>query len=117
MELYTVIGKRLREIRGNRSQKKFVDELDLIKGMSRSQYSMVEIGQRPASLNLLDMVSEQENVSYDYLVGRINSRVDISQREYHELLEIWSLANNSQKEKILKYADKLVRKGETYVNR
>lgn len=69
MDLYKDIGNRLRKIRGKRTQQKFIEKLDLIGGISRSTYSMVEIGKRPASLRLLDMVSEQEHVSYDYLFG------------------------------------------------
>lgn len=112
MDLYKDIGNRLRKIRGKRTQQKFIEKLDLIGGISRSYYSMVEIGKRPASLRLLDMVSEQEHVSYDYLVGVVDSRVNIHEPQYHQLLEKWSIATDKQKELILEYANRIVNKGE-----
>lgn len=58
------------------------------------------------------MVSEQEHVSYDYLVGVVDSRVNIHEPQYHQLLEKWSIATDKQKELILQYANRIVIKGE-----
>ncbi len=117
MDLYKDIGNRLRKIRGKRTQKKFVKELDLMCGMSRSYYSMIEIGKRPASLKLLDMIAEQEHVSYDYIFGVVDSRINIHDEKYHQILEIWSVASDKEKEQILKYAKKTVIKERKNVNR
>ena len=117
MDLYKDIGNRLRKIRGKRTQQRFIEKLDLIGGISRSAYSMVEIGERPASLRLLDMVSEMEHVSYDYLFGVVDSRVNIHEPQYHQLLEKWSIATDEQKELILKYANRIVIKEEKNANR
>lgn len=117
MDLYKDIGNRLRKIRGKRTQQRFIEKLDLIGGISRSYYSMVEIGKRPASLRLLDMVSEQEHVSYDYIFGVVDSKVNIHEPQYHQLLEKWSMATDKQKELILQYVNKVVIKEERNVNR
>lgn len=84
------VGNRLRKIRGKRTQSKFVEKLDLLSGKSRSYYSMVEIGKHPANLKLIDMISEKEHVSYDYIFGVVDCRVDIYDPRYHQLLENWS---------------------------
>lgn len=110
MELNTMVGERLRKIRGKRTQKKFVDEMDLIKGLSRSSYSMIEIGKRQAQLNLLDMVCCHEKVSCDYIMGIVDTRVTIDDK-YVELLDTWYRANEKQKQKILKNAKKIVNGG------
>ena len=117
MDLYKDIGNRLRKIRGKRTQQKFIEKLDMIGRISRSTHSMVEIGERPASLRLLDMVSEQEHVSYDYLFGLVDSRVNIHDPQYHQLLEKWSEATDKQRELILQYANRIVIKEEKNVNR
>lgn len=112
MELDKEIGSRLRIIRKEKkqTQEKFVKELDMLDKMSRSYYSMVEIGKRSASLPLLEMVSYTESVSYDYICGIVDSRVDISVPEYHQLLEQWSKATEAQRKKILQYAVELIKK-------
>ncbi len=115
MGLYEDIGNRLRKVRGKRTQEQFVKELDLLKGMKRSSYSMVEIGKRPASLLLLDMISAQENVSLDYLFKRVDSRVDIYEGKYHQLLSVWCVATDKEKELILQHANKIIR-GKKNVN-
>lgn len=69
MSLNKDIGNRLRKIRGKITQQKSVEKLDLLGEMSRSYYIMVEIGRRPASLHLLDMISGQKSVSYDYILA------------------------------------------------
>lgn len=112
MGLNNDIGNRLREIRGKRTQAKFVEQLDLLKSMSRSYYSMIELGERPASLRLLDMVSDKEAVSYDYIFGIVDSRVDIHDPRYHQLLELWSGFSEKEKESLLKHANRLKTKGE-----
>lgn len=94
MSLNKDIGNRFRKIRGKITQQKSVEKLDLLGEMSRSYYSMVEIGMRPASLHLLDMISGQKNVSYDYIFGIVNSRVNIYDPKYHQLLEQWSKASD-----------------------
>ena len=111
MGLNNDIGNRLREIRGKRTQEKFIEELDMLSGFSRSYYSMVEIGERSASLKLLDTISDKEHVSYDYMVGIVDSRVDIYDPRYHQLLEQWSNASDKQKNLILRYTNQVVKKG------
>lgn len=110
MSLNEEIGNRLRKIRGERTQEKFVETLDMLSGKSRSYYSMVEIGKRSANLKLLDMISDKENVSYDYLFGLVDSRIDIHDPWYHQLLESWSVATSKQKKMILDYANQIVKK-------
>lgn len=110
MTLNGDIGNRLRKIRGERTQAKFVEKLDMLSGKSRSYYSMVEIGKRPASLKLLDMISDRERVSYDYIFGVVDSRIDICDVRYHQLLEKWSVATDKQKDLMLKYANTIVKK-------
>lgn len=109
--LYKDIGDRLRKIRGKQTQERFVSKLDLVGGLTRSNYSMVEIGKRPASLKLLDMISEQEDVSYDYIFGTVDQRVSIHDVRYHQLLECWSLVSDKDKDMILQYAKRIVKKG------
>lgn len=111
MDLNQNIGNRLRLIRKekNKTQDKFVKDLDMMNKMSRSYYSMVELGKRPASLSLLDMISFKESVSYDYMCGIVDSRVDIYDPQYHQLLEQWSNASDAQKKKILRYAVQAVK--------
>lgn len=110
MDLNRKIGNRLRIIRKEkkRTQDKFVKDLDMLSKMSRSYYSMVEVGKRPASLSLLDMVSYKESVSYDYICGIVDSRVDVNESKYHQLLGQWSKATEAQK-KILQYAVQLIK--------
>ena len=95
----------------------YYKQMDLIGGISRSTYSMVEIGERPASLRLLDIVSELEHVSYDYLFGVVDSRVNIHEPQYHQLIEKWSVATDRQKELILQCASRIVIKEEKNANR
>lgn len=114
MGLNEDIGNRLRVIRKGKkqTQEKFIKDLDMLSNMSRSYYSMIEIGKREASLPLLDMISDREAISYDYLCGIVDSRVDIKDPKYHQLLEQWSIATEGQKEKILKYAVRVVKNQE-----
>ncbi len=116
MGLYEDIGSRLRTIRGKRTQEQFVEELDLLKGMKRSSYSMIEIGKRPANLFLLDMVSAQEDVSLDYIFGKVDCRVNLYEERYHQLLSAWSDATNKEKDLILQYANQVIRRRKKDVN-
>ncbi len=109
--LYKDIGDRLKIIRGDQTQERFVKNLDLIGGFTRSNYSMIEIGKRPASLKLLDMITEQEDVSYDYIFNLVDYRVSIHDVRYHQLLECWSLVSDKDKDLILQYAKRIVKKG------
>lgn len=105
------IGNRLRKIRGKRTQVKFVEQLDMFTSNSRSYYSMVEIGKRAPNLKLLDMISDKENVSYDYIFGVVDNRADIHDPRYHQLLEAWCNVDDNRKDQILAHANKIM-KGE-----
>jgi len=103
------IGNRLRKIRGKRTQAKFVEQLDMFTSNSRSYYSMVEIGRRVPNLKLLDMISDKENVSYDYIFGVVDNRADIRDPRYHQLLEIWCNVDDYRKDQILAHANKIMK--------
>lgn len=111
MALNEEIGNRLRKIRGKLTQQKFVEKLDMLNVKSRSYYSMVELGKRPANLRLLDMISDKESVSYDYIFGVVDHRVDIHDPRYHQFLENWSKATNKQRDLILKNTNQIMKAG------
>lgn len=104
------IGARLRKIRGERTQEKFVSELDMTSGMTRSHYSMIEIGKRSPSLNFLEVVSINESVSQDYLFGISDYPIDSYDSKFQQLMEIWYYLDEKEKKQMLNYANKIGRK-------
>lgn len=104
------IGARLRIIRGERTQEEFVSELDMLSGMTRSHYSMIEIGKRAPSLKLLDMISNTEFISYDYLFGISDYPIDSYDSKFQQLIEIWYYIDEKEKKQLLNYANKIGRK-------
>lgn len=107
--LNLTIGNQLRKLRGSRTQKKYVDSLDLLSSMSRSYYSMIEVGERPASLELLDMVASEESVSYDFLFGIHDNKFNPTDYKYQELINLWTSIDERKKNIVLNYIKKIAK--------
>lgn len=67
-----MLGNRLVQLRGNRTQKQIADQL----GISRARYSHYENNYVQPSYELLQQMSELYGVSIDYLLGRDHSKLN-----------------------------------------
>lgn len=64
------LTQRLRQLRGNRSQREVAQAL----GVTRSAYSMYEIGARTPDEALIVRIADYFQVTTDYLLGRTDER-------------------------------------------
>ncbi|WAA12036.1 helix-turn-helix domain-containing protein [Fervidibacillus halotolerans] len=65
-----MLGERLIELRGNRTQKDVAQQL----GISRARYSHYENNYAQPDYDLLIKIADFYNVSTDYLLGRTNEK-------------------------------------------
>jgi len=82
-----LLGKRLIELRGNRTQKLVAEQL----GISRSRYSHYENNYAEPDTTLLQKMSEFYNVSIDYLLGRTDEKFNLNEQKFMKDLSTISI--------------------------
>lgn len=105
-----ILGKRLKELRGDRSQKEIADFL----GITETGYGHYERGSRSPDPKAIGQLADFFNVSTDYLLGRDNSK-DTPEKAFEsalsdnpELLEFWKeLSQRDDLQLMFKQARKL----------
>lgn len=73
-----MLGKRLVELRGNRTQKQVAEEL----GISRARYSHYENSHVQPDNELLQRMSDLYGVTVDYLLGRSHNKLSLQELEF-----------------------------------
>ena len=66
-EVFPVIGQRLKDLRGKRTQ---LEVAEAIEGLTREKLSHYEVGRSEPDLNTLNKLADFYRVTTDYLLGR-----------------------------------------------
>lgn len=85
-----LLGKRLKSLRGNKTQQEIADELDV----SRASYSHYENDHVEPDNNVLQKMANLFNVSTDYLLGRTNVPNNFLTPEQIKFIERIDLADD-----------------------
>lgn len=88
-----MLGDRLVELRGKRTQQFVSEEL----GISRARYSHYENNHAQPDNSLLKKMAEYYNVSIDYLLGKSNNKFNVQEQEFLSELSRISLDEVIQK--------------------
>ncbi|MDQ7095007.1 helix-turn-helix transcriptional regulator [Desulfosporosinus sp. PR] len=78
-----MIGKRLKELRGDRTQ----DEVALRLGIKRARYALYEQNRTEPNIEMLQKLSKYHNVSIDYILGKTDEKTTDNTQQQDEITE------------------------------
>ncbi|NGP45391.1 helix-turn-helix transcriptional regulator [Bacillaceae bacterium SIJ1] len=79
-----MIGKRLKQLRGQQTQQWIADEL----GLTRARYSHYENGRSEPDYDTIITIADYFDVSIDYLLGRDSPKGNPALEPYRDILEV-----------------------------
>lgn len=83
MEAKSILGGRLKSLRGKRTQ----EEVSKALGLSRARYSHYENNRVEPDTEILNKIADFYNVTTDYLLGRTDNPYPINKDEEESILD------------------------------
>lgn len=108
----SILGRRLRELRGTKTQEEIADLL----GIGRAAYGHIESGKNDIDSTKLEVLAEYYHCSIDYILGRTDERMPLiydyekdSQltEKNKEILRLLDGLSDEQKDAILRVLDSM----------